>query len=72
MANKKQAWLNWSLKEKKWILRLWDEQTEQYEFSKSWTVKDVNDVSGLGFVSEKVLTELAFLSDLGYQIRISC
>ena len=68
----KQAWLNWSEKESKWILRLWDELSEQYEFSKSWPVKDINEDTGMGYVSERVLTELAYLENLGYSISITC
>ena len=67
MDNNKHAWLKWSGKDEKWILRLWIDN--EWQFSKSWSVRDVNDDTGLGYVNESILCELKNLSALGYTIR---
>ena len=65
--NKKYAWLNWSSHDEKWILHLWID--EDWQFSKSWSVRNVNEDTGLGFISESILYEIKHLYALGYNIR---
>lgn len=65
--NKKYAWLNWSSNDEKWILRLWID--EEWQFSKSWSVRNVNEDTGLGFISESILCEIKRLYELGYSIK---
>ena len=72
----KQANLNWSVAEKAWVLRLWDDKEENWQFSKSWGVQNegYNDLYGepIEFVHDSVLCEIAHLQDLGYEVRVTC
>lgn len=65
---KKEARITWSEAEGRWILYLWID--EEWTFSKAWTPRDVQD--GMGFVYEGVLTEIAKMQNLGYDVKVMC
>ena len=66
---KKQAWINWSQNENKWILRLWIDN--EWLFSKSWAIKEENE-DGIGYVSERLVIEIARLQAHGYSVKVTC
>ena len=63
------AWINWSEANQEWVLRLWNDK-DGWVFSKAWPVKN-QDENGMGWVHDSVLTEIAYLQDLGYEVKIS-
>lgn len=62
------AWINWSEKEQKWVLRLWLD--DEWQFSKSWAVRDT-DHEGGAWVYDGILCEIAHLQDLGYSVKVT-
>ena len=66
----RQATITWSRAEKKWILRLWNIETKEWEFSKSWRPKDIDEETEIGWVADTILIEIAHLQDLGWNVRI--
>lgn len=63
------ARVTWSRKDKRWVLYLWDEESESWEFSKSWKIKDEN-MNGDGWVSDTILCDIAEMQNWGYDVRI--
>ena len=73
MANKKQAWINWSREQEAWVLRLWID--DEWAFSKSWSVRNYGedgDGTEVDFVRDNILCEIAHLQDLGYEVKVTC
>jgi hypothetical protein len=75
MANaKKEAWINWSAKDKCWVLRLWID--EEWAFSKSWGVRSngTDPITGasVDWVHDSIMCEIAQLQDLGYSVKVTC
>ena len=71
---KRKAWINWSSKEYKWILRLWI--NDKWTFSKSWGVRSsgVDNLSGdsIDWVHDSIICEIAHLQELGYDVSVTC
>ena len=73
MKEKRQALINWSEKESKWILRLWIEN--EWTFSRSWAVRrtDEDPITGAtnDWVHDSIICEIAHLQDLGYEVKVT-
>ena len=68
MAQKRSATVSWNKPNNEWVIRLWDEEEQEFVFSSSYPVKDVNPDTQLGWVSELIVCKLFELQDLGYEI----
>lgn len=70
---KRDAWINWSKDENKWILRLWID--DEWQFSKSWGVEHKGNDETYGnpidFVSDSILCEIAHLQEIGYDVKVT-
>ena len=65
----KKAKLKWEKLKDSWVLYLYDEQNDDWTFSKSWKVKDF-DVNGFGWVHDSVLCELCMTMNAGYELIV--
>lgn len=75
MKEERKAWINWSSNENKWVLRLWI--NGKWEFSKSWSVKNVgeDEITGasIDLVNDSIISEIAHLqNDLHYNVTVTC
>lgn len=75
MKEERKAWINWSSSENKWVLRLWI--NGKWEFSKSWSVKNVgeDEITGasIDLVNDSIISEIAHLqNDLHYNVTVTC
>lgn len=66
---KKMAWFNWSRKDSAWVERLWID--EEWTFSKSFKVRDIDQESDNGWVHDSIMCEIAHLQDLGYEVKVT-
>lgn len=75
MKEERNAWINWSSSENKWVLRLWI--NGKWEFSKSWSVKHVgeDEITGasIDLVNDSIISEISHLqNDLHYNVTVTC
>ena len=63
------AWINYSRKDNRWVLRLWID--EEWTFSKAWCCKDEDENTGNAWVCDSVLCEIAHLQDMGYDVKVT-
>lgn len=74
MKEQKKAWVNWSTKDRKWVLRLWID--DEWKFSKSWGVKSegTDPITGesVDLIHDSIICEIAHLQDLGYEVTVTC
>lgn len=51
-----------------WVIRYWSEKDKEWNEDSWYPVKDVDENSELGWVSEELMCRFYYLQDLGYEI----
>lgn len=64
------AWLNWRKTDETWVLRVCSD--DEWKVVKTWERKDVDEESDLGWIHESLLTEIADLQVLGFEVLVTC
>ena len=65
---KKEARITWNRPRNMWVIRYWSETDHEWNDDSYYPVKDVNEETELGWVSESLITRVYELQDLGYKV----
>ena len=66
----KRARVRWDKDDHKWVIELWDDNTQTWDFSIGCKVKGENPKTGIAWVSDALLCEIAKLQDWGWEVIV--
>ena len=64
----KEARVSWNNTWKSWVIRYWSEADQEWKEDSAYPVKDVDEETEYGWISETLICRLYDLQDKGYKV----
>ena len=68
MKKTKEARVSWNNPEKAWYIRIWSDTDQEWNVEGIYPVKDMDEKTYVGWVSDLIVCRFIDLQDLGYNI----